>query len=399
MLFLFCASMGGSKPALAVPGQSWIALSPAPFSGDLDIDAYLTSPVGWSAHVVDHDRGWAVAYRHRQPPVGWSGPFVIRGGGAANRAGVLHPRFAVALEEMLPSRASAIVTMRNPPDVQACSPGQPNPDPFLRRGWLGLHDGSIGIEDITMRAWRADWGTEWEEFKRVNPRDFHGRGDSTRGEAGEIYFLTFLYEWSRDTLDVSGALERTVQRMLNLDGVEFYQINLLVQSTRGAWAVRCALSGADDYPVFYGLTRNGEYWVADDIPVGAIEWQAMDNFTLACFPAGGPVELRSLDLSGVNEDALRPVPGSLSESSSGVRLRAAVTPCAGPITFLYQAPAAAETMLEIWDVAGRRVLLMPLPGGSRSFTWPGSDRLPSGLYFARLHAGAGEARARSLILR
>lgn len=389
--------VGMPYTARAIPGNAWIALSPAPDAGELDVDVYVADPCGWPAAATEHNRGWAVAYRDRQPPAGWSRPFLLRGGGSASREGVLRPQFAAALDEMLSARETAILTLLDPPDSAACSPGKPNPHPFFRDGWLCVHDGYIGIEDITMQIWRADWGPAWDTFKTLHPRDFHAKGDSSRGNAGEIYFLTFLYELSADSQDVVGALERAVYRMWDLDRVGAYQLNLVLQAGDGTWAVRYALADEERYPIFHGFTTAGEHWIADEVPPGVAEWEEVPNFALAVFAPDAPVELHSLIACDVSEPGHGDAYGWAKQGR--VRIWAERSPCLGPLNLGYEIPRDVRGLLEVWDIEGRLLLRQSVPGGCGGVEWFPPGRCGAGLYLARIRFGAVEERVRILRLK
>jgi hypothetical protein len=314
---------------------------------------------------------------------------VRRGGGRAQRDGELNPRYAAALDEMLPARAGAIVALLDPTDPLACSPGKPNPHPFERDGWLFLHDGAIDIEAITMQVWRAEWGPDWEAFRLAHPRDYDGNGDSTRGNAGEIYGLLFLHELERGPGDPGDAFGRAIGHLLTLPGAEGFQFNALALSAEGLWAVRYAMGDAEAYPIRYGRTTSSEHCVTDsDPPDGA--WDSLPNFTLAHFPAGGIVELRAL-APGTAGDR---VPGS-----SRPRLRAERTPTAGPVRLIAELPADARGVLQLWTVDGRCLLTRPVRGDARSVAWELPERLASGVYLARLRCNGVEACVRVVRVR
>jgi hypothetical protein len=95
-------------------------------------------------------------------------------------------------------------------------------------------------------------------------------------------------------------------------------------------------------------------------------------------------------------------PGS-ERHPRGLELHVEPNPARAPVTIRYRSPAGAETVLEIFDVAGRRVAhLGPFPAtaGPSSFTWrgdrPDGGRAQAGIYLARLTAG-GESVARRLV--
>jgi hypothetical protein len=377
-------------PVAGAPGNAFLALSPAPETGTFEVDAYLQDPGGWPALAQTHARGWAVAYGSAAPPAGWVRPFVWRGGGPACRDGALNPRFASALHDMLPVRESAILTLLDPPAPQACSPGKPNPHPFERDGWLFVHDGVIDIEAITRQVWRADWGPAWQAFKRDHPRDYDGNDDSTRGNAGEIYGLLFLYEWERGSGDAGDALERAIGHLLALEGAAAFQFNALAQSPDGLWAVRYALADPDLYPVYYGVTSYGEHCVVNALPEQG-SWQNLPNFTLAHFPPDGPVEVRALTPGAIDEGGAFPTrPGAAPR----IRLSIERTPSLGVLRLIHELPPDALGTLELWTLEGRCVRAVPVEGGRRYAVWELPAGLGSGVYLARLRSAAQEARAR-----
>lgn len=76
------------------------------------------------------------------------------------------------------------------------------------------------------------------------------------------------------------------------------------------------------------------------------------------------------------------------------------------VTLSFELPrAVAAAELEIFDVAGRRVRVISansLPAGASEFTWDGADdrgqRLPSGMYLARLSAGGEQSTQRLMMV-
>jgi hypothetical protein len=376
--------------ARATPGSAFVALAPGPSAGEFFVDDYLQDPDGWPAQSATHARGWSVAWRGAATPFGPERFIVRRGGGAALRDGALHPRYAAALEEMLPLRDAAILTLLDPPDTAACSPGKPSPLPFERDGWLFLHDGVIDIEAITMQVWRVAWGADWEAFKLAHPRDYDGNGDSTRGNASEIYGLFFLHELEQVPGDPGGALERAIGHLLALAGADSMQMNAVALSPDGLWVARYAMRDADLYPIYYGTTTRGEHCVLDAMP-GAGTWESLPNFTLAHFPPDGPAELRALTPTGIDESATPPRPR--------LRLRLAGSPCVGSIRLACTMSPGADARLELWSLDGRRVGALAIAAETRAIRWEPPVQLGSGIYFARLRRGAESASVRLAIVR
>jgi hypothetical protein len=65
--------------------------------------------------------------------------------------------------------------------------------------------------------------------------------------------------------------------------------------------------------------------------------------------------------------------------------------------------AARERRVEVLDLSGRRVALLPLPAGERSAEWAGRDLVgraaPAGIYFARMEDDAHAANVRFVLAR
>jgi hypothetical protein len=387
-------------PALgATPGNAFVALSPAPELGDFNMASYLQDPFGWPAQAAEHPDGWSVAYRSQNPPPGWERPFLLRGGGEAASGGVLHPRFSVALTEMLPVRTMGVVTMLAAPDSAACFPGKPNPQPFFREGYLFLHDGRVDIEAVTTGLWRLEGWPGWDAFKAAHPRDLNGNADTTRGNASEIYFLALLHEMAGAAGDVPTAFRRTLMKMSALPGWESWQLNAVLQNPGGTWALRYALSESERYPLYYGLTTAGEYCISDSLPVGASGWTEVPNFSLAVFPPGGPAEVLPMEFSAVTE------PGSEDSHDRAGGSAAAVlcleilgSPAVGGLALRCSLQPSARGWLDIWDVTGRHLVRMPVEGES-TVRWEPPADVGSGLLFARLQAGESTCRRRLLLLR
>lgn len=111
-----------------------------------------------------------------------------------------------------------------------------------------------------------------------------------------------------------------------------------------------------------------------------------------------------------NAATLTVVPGYISAAPGALPDRLVVhAPAPNPfnpqVTLRFELPRAVDAaVLEVFDVAGRRVRVMTansLPAGTGEFTWDGSaddgQRLPSGLYLARLSAG-GEQSTQRLVM-
>ena len=384
---VFIAIVALVPTAGAGAGQALLALSPGPAAGDFDVDAYLLDPEGWAAQAADHPHGWAVAYRASAPPPGWERPFIMRGGGRAAGDGALHPRFDYALGEMLPTRAAALLALRNAPNPEACHPGQPNPHPLYRDGWLFAHDGQLAIEPVVTGIWRAEWGPPWESFRDLYPRDFNGNADSTRGNAGEIYFLTLLYDLHQAGGDLPTAVRRTLSRISSLPGAETWQLNAILQSADCTCAIRFAAASEEDYPLYWGLTTNAEYCLLDSLPQAG-SWEEIPNHSLAVFPAGGPVEISPIEFSAAPET---PALETLS-------LRILGAPSVGQVRLALEVPDGSLGLLELWDIEGRLLSRIPVPAGAMGLTWQPPAELGSGLILARLRAGAQKRSARVLLL-
>ena len=105
-----------------------------------------------------------------------------------------------------------------------------------------------------------------------------------------------------------------------------------------------------------------------------------------------------------------PAPAGIGESdarSSGLRLLlTGPRPYSEQVTMLCGFPEDGEAVMEIFDIAGRRVatpLFGPVSAGTRTVTWDlrsdSERRIPSGVYFARLRSGANEGVVRVAIMR
>jgi hypothetical protein len=81
----------------------------------------------------------------------------------------------------------------------------------------------------------------------------------------------------------------------------------------------------------------------------------------------------------------------------GGGLAAWPNPFRGETSLRLSAPLAAAAMLEVFDVAGRRVDSLALPAGAELLVWTPPAELASGVYFARVDV-AGEHLMRRLVL-
>ena len=379
-------------PAGASPGSAYLVLTPALASGSFDADAYCADPAGFASRATEHPDGWTVAYRHADPPAGWSRPFVIRGGGPGSDAGTTHPHLAYAIEEMLPVRNRAVLALRETPDPEACYPGKPHPQPFFRSGYLFLHDGRIDIEPVTNEIWLRSGDPEWDAFKLAHPRDYNGNDDPVLGNASEIYFLALLYEISLTPEDVTGAFVRTLNRMRGVPGYDTWQLNALLQSAGDTWVLRHALAASQDgYEVYYGLTTQGEYCITDELPSGAAGWSELPNFTLACFPASGEPELVSMLSSGATETPAPPF--------AQLTLHPARCPAVGRVALSYRTPWRSGGRLELYDLQDRLLASWSVTPGSGMAEWTPPPTFGDGLLWARLRWNGLEAHRRILFLR
>jgi hypothetical protein len=303
---------------------------------------------------------------------------------------------------MLADRAAGIVTMLAAPDSAACYPGKPNPHPFFREGWLFLHDGWLDIEAVTMGIWRLEGWPGWDAFKAAHPRDFDGNADSTRGNAGEIYFLALLHEIAGAAGDVPTAFRRTLLKMSALPGWDSWQLNAILQNAAGTWALRYALADSEHYPIYYGLTTAGEYCITDSLPTGASGWVEVPNYSLAVFPLGGAAEVIPIEFSAVtdgsrDDPARRPTGGSEGVTAA-VGLHALGSPAVGTLRLRCQLPADTRGWLSLWDITGRELVRLPVEG-ERILAWKPPGDLASGLFFARLQAGGSCCWRRVLLVR
>jgi len=379
-----------SPAAEAVTGACTVSFLPAPEAGGFDLEAYLGQPDGWPALSDSFPDGWSLAYYAASSPDGWGRPFIVRGGGPAVRDGLVHPRLAPALSEMLPARRSGLVSMLSAPDSAACFPGKPHPYPLYRDGWLFVHGGYLSIEEITTTLWNADLGPDWEAFKVQHPRDYNGNGEVTRGNAGEICFLALLFELSRVPGDVPCAFRRVLLKLSLMPSWPDAGLHALLMGPEEIWALRYANQSTSDRPLFFTLSTQGDYCLADTLPPpgGGVTWQEIPNLSLAHFPSHETVEILALQLSG--DLGPRPEP-------AGVYLDVGASPARGDLRLTVEAPVAGR--LELWDIQGRRLAWDRLPAGRRQVRWMLPADLPSGLLLARLRAGGRETHQRILYLR
>jgi hypothetical protein len=378
-----------SAVALDSVGQSFVVLSPGPVVGGFDVDSYLTDPAGWPAHGSSYPDGWAVMYRGSQAPPGFDRPFVIRAGGQAEKAGVIHPRFLLAMEEMLPNRTVAMLAQRAAPNPDACSPGQPNPMPLYRNGWMFLHDGWISVTEMNRDLWQLDLDPGWDSFKRMMPRDFNGNFQTDRGNAGEIYFLTLLFELGRADDDMLLAATRTLHRLSSLPGANDSQFNGIIQGSDCTWVIRYAPAAEENYRIHYTHTTTGEYCITDSIPSGSGDWQEVPNYHLACFSVDSPVLFYPIEFSSVENQP--PV--------TALQLKISPTPAVGQIGIRFTLPSAGDGYLELLDIEGRRLMGQPATGRDGAVILTPPAGCGSGLYWVRLIQGGRETRRRVILLR
>ena len=383
-LLAWAAPPGAARNAV---GLALVALQPAPSSGEFAVGPWLSDPGGWPARALDHPDGWSVAYTATAPPPGWVRPFVMRGGGAAAAGPALHPRFACALDEMLPRRAAALLCLRAAADPEACHPGQPNPMPLARDGWLFAHDGSIAIEPLTTLVWLSDADPDWTAFREEYPRDFNGNGDPERGNAGEIYFLALLHQLDRSPDDVPRAFRRTLARFSIMPDWEMWQYNAILQRPGATWVLRWVESNPQDHPLYYGLTDMGEYCISDAIPELAEAWIEIPNHTLACFTPEAAPEWITLELSDAPAHDPAGPPEAAPAAPPSLMLRPDRSPCVGALELTYGLAPGQEGRLEVLDLQGRRLAAFTLTEPHGRVEWTLPQDAASGILFARLRAG------------
>ncbi len=93
-------------------------------------------------------------------------------------------------------------------------------------------------------------------------------------------------------------------------------------------------------------------------------------------------------------------------SVAGLRLSVMPNPARGPVSLAIEAGAPGEQLVDVLDLAGRRVRALERawrPAGARVLAWDGAGedggRLPAGVYLVRVRAGEREVRARVVLLR
>ena len=396
LLLALLALLACALPAAGTPGNAFIVLSPAPAAGSFDAAAFLTDASAFSARAREHPNGWSVAYTAQAPPPGWTRPFLLRGGGMAGDGVGRHPRYALAIEECLAGHRTSMVALLDAPDTAACAPGKPNPHPFLRDGWLFLHDGALDIETLTTGIWNAPRGTEWEAFKTAHPRDYDGNGDSTLGNASEVYFLALLHDISRQA-SVPLAVRHTLMLFAQLPGFQDGSFNAILQGEGATWALRWAGSAAERYRIFYTRTLTGEYCITDSLPAAGSGWLELPDFTLARFPFGGEVELLPVSLAPAGIEG--PDGGDPADDARGIGLRVAPAPALGELRLRCRVPVGESGLLEIRDVQGRRLARVILPEGAREIAWQPPPQVRSGFLWIGLHAGGRSVVQRTLLIR
>lgn len=160
---------------------------------------------------------------------------------------------------------------------------------------------------------------------------------------------------------------------------------------------------------------SGEWAAVNDIP-GYVTGATTASLTLVDVTesSGGQYRCRITKDCGTidsNPGTLTVQPGYLSPAPDALPGRLVVhaprpNPFNPQVTLSFELPRAVDAaVLEIFDVAGRRVRVMnaaSLPAGASEFTWNGADdrgqRLPSGMYLARLSAGGEQATRRLMML-
>ncbi len=92
--------------------------------------------------------------------------------------------------------------------------------------------------------------------------------------------------------------------------------------------------------------------------------------------------------------------------ASGLQMRVAPNPSDGPVVLFAALPRDGWAQLEVYDVAGRRVRTIAdraFSRGDHQFSWnsvdQNGDRLPAGVYLARLHTSAGSVTKRVILTR
>jgi hypothetical protein len=413
-LALLGGPMCSPRAAAASPGNAFLVLQPAPGSGDFDADAFLGDPPGFSARALEHPDGWAIAYTSEMPPAGWTRPFLMRGGGLAGDGNDLHPRYSLGIDELLATRHAAMVALLAAPDTAACAPGKPNPHPLYRDGWLFSHDGVIDIAAAATGIWDAAWGPDWDAFRVAHPRDYDGGGNSTRGNASEIYFLALLFEIARAP-NIPAAFLQTLLHFSHLPEWEAMSLNAILQGVDATWVLRWTGSDAQRYRIFYTRTTTGEYCITDSLPPYGAGWQEIPNATLAYFPFSGEVELLPIDLASgladpgacdpsgdrtpANDPAWDDPRDARDDALRGPQLALSPAVTTGGLALHCRIPVRSSGELEICDLQGRRLARLALSGGAHEIRWTAPRNVPSGMLWAHLRADETVVTARALLLR
>jgi hypothetical protein len=159
------------------------------------------------------------------------------------------------------------------------------------------------------------------------------------------------------------------------------------------------LEGALDLEALYGS-------VPDSVLIAVGGYGTADGGTLYDqAPAGNGdgdiqrLEYYALSLTGTG------VPGDVG-AEQPVLHSVSPNPVRAGASLRFSMPRAGRAHLGVYDVSGRLVSVLldgPLPAGEHEATWRGLGRsggeLPSGVYFARLLAPAGQATRKLVLLR
>jgi len=148
-----------------------------------------------------------------------------------------------------------------------------------------------------------------------------------------------------------------------------------------------------------------------DLFTGAELWKYFVGAPIASSPAisgdfvfvgASDGHLWAFARADIVEGTSAPAVGSAPED--GLRFTSAPNPGADAVRFTLSLPRKGRTVLEVFDVRGRRVrtaLDGDLEAGQHDAVWDGRDdrgqALPAGVYFARLEAG-GESVVRKVVL-
>ncbi|HET9326186.1 MAG TPA: right-handed parallel beta-helix repeat-containing protein [Candidatus Eisenbacteria bacterium] len=120
----------------------------------------------------------------------------------------------------------------------------------------------------------------------------------------------------------------------------------------------------------------------------ALEGRTFDNTP---FRGSDAVEVRGTAFKAELESAT---------AKSPTRLALSVLKTRGGMTLLLELPSSEPAKIEVFDVGGRRLSSMELPAlGPGHHRLSFGERLPSGLYLARLRQGAAAVVARAVVLR